>query len=128
MWPANRFVSSLPLLTQTRQPVTAAELLRAPQGMARPVKNLSLTWSEIPQLPVLTPRHLLPAFDLLTQVPTIPLFSTENSSHGAEERDGERKEREAGNEGLRTLRTLRCLSIPSHPPLRVDVHTYSHPP
>lgn len=100
MWPGTDLSTTSLCWSRQDDPFTAAELLRAPQAMPRPVKKLSLTCSEIPQLPVLTPKHLLPAFDLLTQVPTIPLFSTKNRSHRAEEREGERKEKSA------TLRNL----------------------
>ena len=53
-WPANGFINHLPCWPD--------KPLRASSNHPRPVRNLSLTWSEIPLLLVWTPEHLLFSF------------------------------------------------------------------
>lgn len=123
---------------------TAAELLEAPQAMPRSV-NISLTWSEIPQLPVLIPKHLPSNCALRILVPTKPLFSkrTVHMGQNAGERKGRINSQEpdnswgkAGNGDLRKCRTLKCLSFSPHGiPITCDwecayaqTRTYSHSP
>lgn len=141
MWPANQFRQQPPSADRQGNPFTAAELLEAPRAMPRPVKNISLTWSEVPQLPVQTPKHLLSNCALWIPVPTKPLFSKRTTVYmrqSAGERKGRISSQEpdnswgrAGNGDLRKCGMLKCLSssphgIPRHPQLRMCIRTNTY--
>ena len=73
-WPANGFINHLPCWPD--------KPLRASSNHPRPVRNLSLTWSEILLLLVRTPKHLLFNFRPTDSGPYQTSFHTRSSSHG----------------------------------------------
>lgn len=108
-WPANGFINHLPCWPD--------KPLRASSIHPRPVRNLSLTWSEIPLLLVRTPKHLLFSFRPTDSGPYQISFHTRSSSHagrrGSQPPSGRWKQG-PGSRGQ--LGTLDCLSFLPHGP------------
>ena len=130
-WPANGFINHLPCWPD--------KPLRDSSNHPRPVRNLSLTWSEIPLLLVRTPKHLLFNFCPTDSGPYQTSFHTRSSSHGG--RGGSQPLSGRWKQRARQQMAAQDAGLPFLPapwpacplpraPLRpcVDTNTYTHSP